>query len=310
VRGVGRRPADQASTPSIAFVVPYVGRWPPWFPAHLQSCKYNPSIRWIFFTDCEIPAVVPDNVEFVPGSLRDFEKLFEGKTGIPISVETPWKLCDYKPTYGLAFEDYLAGFDFWGHCDVDVIWGNIRKFFATDKNLARYDVISARRKRITSPCTLYRNTDEINRLFLSDHTFRQVVKERENIRYDEHGWARHVRKNMREGRLSVHWKKFMHPKVLVDSVEWYWENGAIFDCSDKWYWYLHLEKTKVFDYPDEVPGEVMYLDLWTWKKKSDLPCDFGYEDDPSRFHITHSGISIAGTEVEAPPAERPARQLG
>lgn len=279
-------------------MVPYVGRWPLWFPAHLQSCKYNPSIRWIFFTDCEIPAVVPENVEFVRGSLRDFEKLFKRKTGIRISVETPWKLCDYKPTYGLVFEDYLAGFDFWGHCDIDVIWGNIRKFLATDDILASYDVISPRKKRITGTCNLYRNADEINRLFLSDHKFSLVVQERENVRYDEHKWAKFVRTRAAEGLLSVYWRKFMQPKVLVDSVEWYWENGAVFDCSDKWYW--GRERKDLFDYPDEVPGEVMYLDLKTWKGASGLPCGFDYGENPVRFRITHSGISIDGTEVETP----------
>src|SRR4249919_4076040 len=117
----GPRPAEQASCPSIAFVVPYFGKWPLWFPAHLQSCKYNPSIRWIFLTDCGIPSTVPDNVEFVRSSLREFEKLFERKTGVRASVAVPYKLCDYKPAYGLVFEYYLAGFDFWGCCDIDVI---------------------------------------------------------------------------------------------------------------------------------------------------------------------------------------------
>ena len=63
--------------PTIAFVVPYVGSWPSWFPAYLQSCRYNPSIRWIFYTDCELPSKAPANVEFVRGSLRDFEHLVE-----------------------------------------------------------------------------------------------------------------------------------------------------------------------------------------------------------------------------------------
>ena len=62
----------EPAEPTIAFVVPYVGSWPSWFPAYLQSCSYNPSIRWIFYTDCELPSKVPANVEFVRGSLRDF----------------------------------------------------------------------------------------------------------------------------------------------------------------------------------------------------------------------------------------------
>ena len=50
----------------------------------------------------------------------------------PISLDEPQKLCDYKPAYGEAFSDHLAGYDFWGHCDIDLIWGDIRKFVTED----------------------------------------------------------------------------------------------------------------------------------------------------------------------------------
>ena len=229
--------ATDRTAPTIAFVVPYVGSWPLWFPAYLQSCRYNPSIRWIFYTDCEIPTTVPANVQFVNGSLRDFERLFERKTGMGVSLELPYKVCDYKPAFGLIFEDYLHGVDFWGHCDVDVVWGNIRKFLATDEILSRYDVVSPRRRRIAGTCTLYRNTDEVNRLFLADRKFELVVRERENRRYDEKGWSRFVRKQSDNGSLRVSWSKWMQPRGVLDSVdEWYWERGAVFDCTDKSWW--------------------------------------------------------------------------
>jgi Family of unknown function (DUF6625) len=277
--------------PTIAFVVPYVGSWPPWFPAYLQSCKYNPSIRWIFFTDCEIPASVPANVEFVEGSLRDFERLFERKTGMSVSLEMPYKLCDYKPTFGLVFEEHLDGVDFWGHCDVDVVWGNIRKFLATDELLSSYDVISPRRRRIAGTCTLYRNADEVNRLFLADRKFERVVRERENCRYDEKGWTRFVRKQADKGALKVYWEKWMQPRGLPDSIEGlYWEAGGVFDSTDKAWW--ARPAANLFEFPNDEPGEVLYLDFRRWKRERPLPCDFGYEDDPQRFYLSPSAISI------------------
>jgi hypothetical protein len=292
--------ATDRTAPTIAFVVPYVGSWPLWFPAYLQSCRYNPSIRWIFYTDCEIPTTVPANVQFVNGSLRDFERLFERKTGMGVSLELPYKVCDYKPAFGLIFEDYLHGVDFWGHCDVDVVWGNIRKFLATDEILSRYDVVSPRRRRIAGACTLYRNTDAVNRLFLADRKFELVVRERENRRYDEKGWSRFVRKQSDNGSLRVSWSKWMQPRGVRDSVdEWYWERGAVFDCTDKSWWGRPAHN--LFEYPDEVPGEVLYVDLRRWKRASPLPCDFGYDDDPRRFYLSHTHISTEGT-VERPVA--------
>ena len=168
------------------------------------------------------------------GSLRDFERLFERKTGLGVSLELPYKVCDYKPAFGLIFEDYLHGVDFWGHCDVDVVWGNIRKFLATDEILSRYDVVSPRRRRIAGACTLYRNTDAVNRLFLADRRFELVVPERENRRYDEKGWSRFVRKQSDNGSLRVSWSKWMQPRGVRDWVDgWYWERGAVFDCTDR-----------------------------------------------------------------------------
>jgi hypothetical protein len=282
--------APDATGPSIAFVVPYVGSWPPWFPAYLQSCKYNPSIRWIFYTDCEFPSTVPANVEFVRGSLREFEHLVERKTGMNVALELPYKLCDYKPGFGLIFEDYLDGVDFWGHCDVDLVWGNIRKFLATDQILGSHDVVSARRRRIAGVCTLYRNSSEVNSLFLADRRFQAVVRERENRRYDEMGWSRFIKKRAAKGALRVYWPKWMQPRGLLESVDGlYWERGAVFDSTDKAWWGRPAHN--LFEFPDEVPGEVLYLDFRRWKRERPLTCDFGYEDDPQRFSVSPSGIT-------------------
>jgi hypothetical protein len=289
---------EEASAPSICFVVPYMGSWPPWFPAYLQSCRYNPSIRWIFFTDCETPAGAPDNVEFVRGSLRNFGKLFKRKTGIRASVETPYKLCEYKPAYGLVFEDYLAGFDFWGHCDVDVIWGDIRGRLATDEILAGYDVVSPYKKRITGACALYRNTDEINRLARDDDLFRWVAAQSEFMRYDEHRWAQVLKKKAAKDHLPVYWPRFLHPKSLIDSSELFWESGALFDCTGERWW-----RRKDGATPDGGPHEVLYVHFITWKRTG-MPCDFGYEDDPSKFLIAKSGIRRSPHRRNDPLAAR------
>lgn len=41
-------------------------------------------------------------------------------------------MCDYKPTYGLAFKKWLGKYDFWGYCDFDLLLGNLRKFFTDE----------------------------------------------------------------------------------------------------------------------------------------------------------------------------------
>ena len=48
---------------SIAYVVPYFGKFPKGFQFWLLSCKCNPSIDWLIFTDDKTPYDYPENVK-------------------------------------------------------------------------------------------------------------------------------------------------------------------------------------------------------------------------------------------------------
>ena len=157
-------------------VMPYFGRWPEWFDFFLQSCESNATVDWLFYTDCAIPERCPQNTEFVNASLADFNKMASQKLGLPIDVKDPYKLCDFRPAYGVIFEDHLKGYDFWGWGDVDMIYGNIRKFF-TGGILSNYDVITTNRTFLSGPFTilknnrlkyLYQEIPEHKKVFLSE----------------------------------------------------------------------------------------------------------------------------------------------
>ena len=67
--------------------------------------------------------------KFKPQLAHDYSNLNEGqKMALDINIQKPYKLCDFKPAYGKIFEDYLEAYDFWVHCDLDIRWGDIRKF--------------------------------------------------------------------------------------------------------------------------------------------------------------------------------------
>ena len=59
----------------ICFVVCYFGKWPKWFDAYLESCKYNPSIDFLFFTDCGKPENNYSNIKFIEYTINDFHEL-------------------------------------------------------------------------------------------------------------------------------------------------------------------------------------------------------------------------------------------
>lgn len=141
---------------SIAFIVLWEGNLPEYFALWLMTCGNNPSIDFFVFTDDTTIYDYPANVKpnyFPTGSLG---KLIKKNFDFEVNVERPYKFCDYRPAYGEIFAEFLKEYDFWGHCDIDLFWGNIRKF-VTDDILNTYSRIYTR-----GHCCLYRNTPEVN----------------------------------------------------------------------------------------------------------------------------------------------------
>lgn len=167
---------------SIIYIIPYFGKLPHSFSVWLGSCKRNPTIKWLIFTDDHTSYHYPDNVKVVYCTFTEIRERIQKKLPFPIALSEPYKLCDFKVAYGLAFADYTEGYDFWGFCDIDLIWGDIRSFF-TEKLLSTYDKIGYQ-----GHSTLFHNTDRINRMFLErldNECFEELVKSDKNMFIDE-----------------------------------------------------------------------------------------------------------------------------
>ena len=118
----------------------WMGKLPENFAFWRLSAEKNESIDFFIITDQE-GYTDSSNIHFVYmtfGQVRErFQRLFPFK----IKLRTPYKLCDYKPVYGEIFSEYIKEYDFWGHCDLDLLWGNIRSFL-TDDIFEKYDKIT------------------------------------------------------------------------------------------------------------------------------------------------------------------------
>lgn len=141
---------------SIAYMVPYFGRLPEGFDLWLISAGANPSIDWIIFTDDRTDYNYPVNVKVIYQSYDSFVERIKAHFDFPVKIDRPWKLCEFRPAYGEIFADELEGYDYWGHCDLDLLWGNIRAFI-TDDILSRYEKIG-----FQGHSTLYKNAAEVN----------------------------------------------------------------------------------------------------------------------------------------------------
>lgn len=263
----------------VCFVIPYFGKLPNYFPLFLKSCATNTSFNWLLLTDDESNYNYPPNVKRILISFNTLRELFAKKFDFKIALETPYKLCDFKPTYGYVFEEYLKEYLFWGHCDIDMLLGNLNAFLS-DAFLSKYDKIFA-----LGHMTLYRNSFENNRVFMSSYKGRLLYKEYLSCpqicvfdedcknEYNIHNIFKSKGKRVFEGDFSLNFdiscfnfRKIhyvglnLHPLTHGHIVERYkkslylWKNGEILchymnekgaiTC-DK-YLYLHLQMRKMF----------------------------------------------------------------
>ena len=146
---------------SVALILPYYGKFPNYFPLWLKTAGYNKKFDFFVFTDADYSCYeIPENVHFFESTFDDIKSRIGQYLDFKFVLESPYKLCDYKPLYGLVFHDYLQDYEFWGHVDPDIIWGDMSKFI-TDYILDNYDRIYQR-----GHLTIYRNTDKINNFVL------------------------------------------------------------------------------------------------------------------------------------------------
>ena len=109
-------------------IIPYFGKLPNYFDLWLESVRHNLDYNFLIITDEEIENNLPENVRVIKSSFEDLVKKIQSLYPFKISLKSPYKLCDYRPAYGEIFKEELVKYDFWGYCDVDLIFGSINHF--------------------------------------------------------------------------------------------------------------------------------------------------------------------------------------
>lgn len=159
--------------------LPYFGTFHSYFELWLNSCGKNQDFDWLIFTDAELHHKMPENVKIVCCTLWELKEKFQRKMNVPLKLEHAYKLCDYKQFYGYLFSEYLRGYDYWGYCDCDLIFGNIRGF-VTQKIQENYDKLFR-----TGHFSIIKNDAELNRLFFQYHTYQITLTSSVIYGYDE-----------------------------------------------------------------------------------------------------------------------------
>jgi hypothetical protein len=260
------------TTVSVALITCYFGELPWYFPYFVKSCTYNPDIDFYIITDNDSANYsLPQNIKLVPATLQDFREQASAAIGFDVCVDTAYKICDFKPAFGEIFSDVLTGYDFWGHCDIDLIFGNIRAFM-TDELLRSHDVISCRHDYITGSFALFKNTPAISQLYRLSRDYKKVFTEKENYCFDEcnylfgqleEGYSIFdfpdhiqsmtyvVQKQQQEAGLRAHFDLIIVEGIPGDIT---WERGKLTFRDMFEAMYYHLVVFKVFCEPHEVPA--------------------------------------------------------
>lgn len=146
----------------VAIIVSYFGRLNNYFGLWLHSAGYNKEFNFWLFTDDESVEQYdcPENVNIVFMKFDDIRDKVSTILNYKFVLHNPYKLCDYKPLYGQIFKQYIESYDFWGHCDLDIIWGNLGKYI-TDDILEKYDRIYR-----SGHLCFYRNCEHMNNIVI------------------------------------------------------------------------------------------------------------------------------------------------
>jgi len=169
---------------NIAIIVVYYGKWPAWINLFIKSCSYNTCIKFILFSENDPIVNEGSNLSFNKHSLNDFCRLASKKLDFNVSITEPYKVCDYKPAFGLIFEDYLKGFEYWGYCDIDLIFGDLSGILR--KTIEKYDVVSGYPGYISGPFAVFRNSDLCRELFKDVPGYQEKLLKNIYVGFDEH----------------------------------------------------------------------------------------------------------------------------
>lgn len=154
-------------------ILVYFGHFNCYFQQWLNSCAINKTIDWLIVTDDKSQFYLPQNARLIYTGFKDVQDKIYSIWGRNVRIETPYDLCVYRVAYHRIFPELITGYDYWGFCDCDLIWGNIS--VAIEEPMQNgFDKISWR-----GHFTLFRNDETINDVYTKEvdgiYSFRDAI---------------------------------------------------------------------------------------------------------------------------------------
>lgn len=180
----------------IAFVIPYLGALPKYTSLFFHSVASNRAIDVLLFVDQQPAIDVPGNVHVQIASRDSILNRIRKSTGLEIDAITGHKLCDFRPFYSLMFEKELRHYSWWGHCDIDLMFGDVSRWIANYLN-SDYDVLTAHNSGTIGHFTIYKNDPAVSNAMLAmidNPMYKHKLLMSDNQHLDEGGAYQHIAK--------------------------------------------------------------------------------------------------------------------
>src|ERR671915_135064 len=105
-------------------ILPYFGSFGPWFPLFLHGFANQHTLDLLLLSDTE-PPPLPPNARRVELTFDQLRERASGRLGTSVRLHRIRNICDLKPAYGIVFEDFTRGYDYWAFGDEDVLYGDV-----------------------------------------------------------------------------------------------------------------------------------------------------------------------------------------
>ena len=283
----------------IGLVHVWIGKLPENFSLFLRSVQYNSTIDFYVVTDQEILWEIP-NVHFIKMTLTEIKAIFEEELQMKIKLKYSYKLCDYKVLWRVLVPNAMVQYDFWGHCDCDTVFGDIRGFL-TDELLESHDKIFD-----MGAFTLYRNIPKMNDLYKRSiekdnmaYPYKRVFRTNYACYFDEYmgmnliAWQyddiRVIRDQLTEDIIQdFGWKTYnFRSYITKESFVLQWKDGKL-------YRYVTDDSGVILE--DKLPKEYMMVHIQ--KRSMNIAFDVSKPEEISEFWIYPNRYSL--TKPEGP----------
>lgn len=172
----------------ILMITPYFGGLPEWFDLFALSASYNRRYDWLIITDTPDASSDFPNIHFQRSTFQEYKERISDALSLNVSGIAPYKLCNFKPFFSIIHAKDIVEYDFWGPADMDVIWGDLHRFYP-DELLSKYRVVSTHPDRLSGHFALLANRPQQNLMCLKIRNWRERVLTEEPAVIDEDAFS-------------------------------------------------------------------------------------------------------------------------